>query len=130
MDLHTATVRLAGGLRMQLPKENLTAAEIVVLKHLHGQDGVVDVSRTRETKRQHRVEVERLRSTYGDKAVEACFPGASSMTRLPKTLAEAGLIAREEQNEELFDDEDDVDAAPTAPADVVAKLTAKAKALT
>lgn len=46
MLLYTAKIRLGGSLYNEVPREDLTAAEILVLQALHGNDGVVDIKST------------------------------------------------------------------------------------
>jgi hypothetical protein len=65
MDICSATVRLAGDLNFTVPKANLTIAEIVVLRRIHGDDAVVDIVKTGEAKRSLGRERGRLGTIYG-----------------------------------------------------------------
>jgi hypothetical protein len=69
-----------------VPKFGVTAAEIAVLRHIHGEDSVTDIEPAGDIQRSHREERARLVSTYGRQvdgsyqapAVEALFPGAAA----------------------------------------------------
>lgn len=106
MQLHNVTVRLGGSLNNTVPKFRVTAAEVLVLRHIHGDDSVVDVIPTDfDKKLRHDSEYARLAHVYdrgagalGDKPGAAderksimgtLFPGA--VKRLPVDLHEAGL---------------------------------------
>lgn len=112
MQLYNCVVRHAGNLGMTVHKIDLSAAEIVVLRHLHGADAVVNVSPSRETRLDSRKVRERLVELYGDKAVVECFPGATP--RLPATLAEAGV--EEEGEAAAANDSDEHDEHGDTPA--------------
>jgi hypothetical protein len=55
--------------------------ELIVLQHLHGEDAIQDVHVVGEWDATQAEVLERLRLTYGDKAVQEVFPGARP--RLP-----------------------------------------------
>lgn len=124
MQLYNCVVRHAGNLGMTVHKIDLSAAEIVVLRHLHGADAVVNVSPSRETRLDSRKVRERLVELYGDKAIVECFPGATP--RLPATLAEAGI--EEEGEGAVASESDEHDDAPASdrtlppPPDVAGRL--------
>lgn len=63
----TATVRLGGEMNFAIPKPNLTVAEVVLLRLLHGNDAVVDVRPLGTSKRTLRGEKDRLLGQYGHK---------------------------------------------------------------
>lgn len=109
---------LGGDTGNTVPKFGVTASEIAVLRHIHGEEAVFDV-RPLDTALNisQREERERLRERYGrmegdrriSPAVEALFPGAASpmFTRiadlgLPEEFfkAEKRLRARETEPEE------------------------------
>lgn len=103
-----------------VPKYNVTAAEIAVLRHIHGDEAVMDVEPSGEVKRNSRVERQRLVEAYGRRidgrfaspAVDALFPGAAS--RVFETLDELDLP------EEFFKAERRVKARPARQEEPVA----------
>jgi hypothetical protein len=68
MQLYKATVRIkppgSTSPTHELEKEDLTAPEIVVLRHVHGDDAVLRISKTKMDKREKAGEVERLRDKF------------------------------------------------------------------
>lgn len=88
MEYAQIEVRLAGSLENTVIKE-VSAAEIPVLKHIHGHDAVINIKRTRVEEVDSRVERERLERQYTPPVIEKLFPGV--MGKLPKTLVEIGV---------------------------------------
>lgn len=91
-------VRIGGNLGMVCPKENVTPAEIVVLKAIHGEDAVIEIESTKMDKTGHADELNRLRDEYtvrldgsGELLVDKLFPGARP--QLPVTLKDIGVEA-------------------------------------
>jgi hypothetical protein len=78
-------------------KYDVTAAEIAVLRAIHGDESVKDVEPAGDVKRPHRVERERLLGIYGMakipdtkvSVVETMFPGVAA--RVFETLQEIDL---------------------------------------
>lgn len=98
--MQTANILLAlGGDRdNQIPKYNVTPAEIAVLRLIHGDESVTDVEPVGELKRSSKEERQRLNDIYARvqpngtrKAVEvdALFPGAAA--RVFETFDELDL---------------------------------------
>ena len=119
MDLCTCTVRHNGNLGMTIEKGEhnpVTPAEIVVLRHIHGFDAVVNIQFNRQTNRSNMNELDRLKRFFGEAVVAECFPGARP--QLPSTLAEARLA--EDEPPELPEDDEAADLPPP-PADVLAR---------
>lgn len=94
---------LAGDTGNTVPKFGVTAAEIAVLRLLHGEDAVFDIEPVGEIQQSHRAEIERLSKAYGKTqpdgryiapAVSALYPGAAA--RVFEKLSELDLP------EELF----------------------------
>lgn len=97
MKRYEGTVRLGGDLRHTVPKTGMSAAEIVVLRYIHGHDAVVDLKPM-----DHLVQAEaeknafaplpkgyheeymRLASIYGPKRMDDIFPGYQKV--LPASL--------------------------------------------
>jgi hypothetical protein len=134
MDMCHCAVNHAGSRDMQVFKSDVTPAEIMILRALHGDDAVHRIRVTGSAKRGSRAEHVRLVRIYGGKAVAETFPG--SAPRLPDTLAEAGLRETnyrdpdpEPSEPDLEDEEDEAPAAPPAAAAAVERvLASKAKA--
>jgi hypothetical protein len=69
MKLYSARVRLAGEIKNEVNKVDLTAAEIIILQTIHGasenaSDPVVDIKETGSVKRTDAQERARLEETY------------------------------------------------------------------
>lgn len=76
--------------------KRVTAAEVAILKNIHGEDAVTNAADISKSSRSNAEEVDRLRQFYGKKAVDAVFPGA--MPTLPTSLAAVGIeVAAERQ---------------------------------
>ena len=86
MDFFTCKVRLSGSVLNEVPKINVTAPEIVMLRHLHGHDAVVGLKRTKSENVEHGVERERLSLLYGEKRMIEVFGQAHR--ELPAKLAD------------------------------------------
>jgi len=80
----------------EVPKSDVTAAEVTVLKYIHGEDAVLDVKMAGDVQRSDVEELDRLRETYGQTAdgdvisprkdiVSRLF-GMGATASLPKTL--------------------------------------------
>ncbi len=114
MQTANVMVALGGDTGNTVPKYGVTAAEIAVLRSIHGNEAVFDIEPCGEVKRGHRDERQRLVETYrskdsnGNAIVEGLFPGAAA--RVFETLAELELP------EELFKATDRVKAEPAVEA--------------
>ncbi len=119
--LYDCKVRLSGSVLNEVPRTNVSAAEIFVLRGIHGEDAVVDITdakirqkeetaRAKETgwapkhpeARRQSAEREYLEFVYGEKIINELF--GASFRSLPTKLAE------------VEDDE-----APVAPVPTAAK---------
>lgn len=89
MQTANCNVRLMGDMNNEIAKSGVTVAEIVVLRTIHGSDSVVKIAGTGNDKRPHAAELERLKGLYGDKIVEAAFPGAAP--QLPVNFKDIGI---------------------------------------
>jgi hypothetical protein len=104
MQLSNITVRLGGSVLHTVCKVDVTPAEILVLQHIHGEDGVIDIRPSRfDKRRQQAAEFERLAQLYDAGAgsfvssngeenspiMSKLFPGA--MKKLPVHLKDIGL---------------------------------------
>ena len=92
MKLATIMLAIGGGRDNTLPKYDVTAAEIAVLRAIHGEDAVFDVSPTDQNAlnengglRTNRQELSRMKEMYGKAKdgngvpfVEGLYPGAAA----------------------------------------------------
>jgi hypothetical protein len=73
LKLFSAKIRRGGDVRDEVRKDGLTAAEIKMLKKIHGKDAVLEVDETGVAQRDVQDERKRLEMLYGEKAVAAVF---------------------------------------------------------
>lgn len=69
-----------------IPGTEMTAAEIVVLRHIHGDDCLSGVESLGDANIDHRKERARLAAKYGDKVIETLFGPAAAASRLPEQV--------------------------------------------
>ena len=89
MELYSCKVRHAGNRGMEIPVDEVTPADIVLLRHVHGPDSVHSVRHIRQSNRQQAKERERLARKFSPRVFQEAYPGIAP--RLPLTLADAGL---------------------------------------
>lgn len=106
-------VLLSGSQNNQVPKFGVTTPEVLMLRHLHGEDAVVNLVERATIRVPHRQERDRLAQIYGEKRVAELF-GLSHMP-LPTDLPEREVV--DEDNEGDADDD---------PVGEVASLTGAA----
>lgn len=122
MQLYDCRVRHANAPQMVIAKEGVTAAEIMLLRHLHTAEAVTNIVPTREARLQQAKERDRLVQSFGAKVFAAVFPG--TMPRLPVNLTEAGLRedgSDPEADRALEDDADEPLPEPSAAAKAIAE---------
>ena len=100
--LYNCGVNHAGDLVHEIPKTNISAAEIMVLNHVHGEGSVVRIEPTKTVRTPHKKEYEYLVDTYGPKAVMEVF-GTGFNVRLPNKL---DLDAMNDDGDEELSEED------------------------
>jgi hypothetical protein len=88
MDQFDCKVRLAGSVGNEVRKELVTAAQIIILRHIHGEDSVLDIVGRPEVKRGDTEERDRLAKEYGALKVAELFGPVHNP--LPKTVP--GLV--------------------------------------
>lgn len=129
MDFHNCVLRHAGNLGMTVHKTDIPTPEIVLLRHIHGPDAVVQIETVRNSIPTDQRELrEKLVRFYGDKFVDDVFPSNGMVARLPRTLAEAGIGVVEEPIDE-DPASDRVLAPPPEVADKLQRAKAAAKSL-
>lgn len=65
MQTYSGTIRLSGSLYNEVSKSGMTAAEVILLRKIHGADAVVDLEPTGEINRTDNTERRRLEDIYG-----------------------------------------------------------------
>jgi len=89
MQNYNATVRLDGNILHEVPKQNITAPEIIILRYTHGDDAVVHIKKVsgkgKNNKLNQKQEIERLKMIYGDKKFTDVY-GGGYINKLPETL--------------------------------------------
>lgn len=65
MQLYNCHVRLGNTITSEVPKYEVTAAEILIFRAIHGNDAVVRVQPIRQDRRAHAAERDRLEHEYG-----------------------------------------------------------------
>lgn len=71
----------------------VTAAEILILRDIHGSDSVVNPVELTTVKRSNLDEIQRLKDQYGSNVFSRVYPGAAP--KLPETFAEVGVSIEE-----------------------------------
>lgn len=66
MQTYKVKVRLAGAVTNEVVKENVTAAEVFILRAMHGEDAVSVIEKQKMDKRSHAEERRRLHSIYAN----------------------------------------------------------------
>lgn len=89
MQLASCFVRLFGDINNEVPRGDVTPAEVAVLQSIHGPGSVVKIQPTGMDKRPHGQELERLKSFYNPKVVTDAFPGVSP--KLPVHFKDIGI---------------------------------------
>jgi hypothetical protein len=87
-------VRLGGSLLHTVQKTDITPAEVVLLRRIHGNDAVVEFERARGDFTTRQDDHARLIAVYGHKAVTEAYPQGD--TSLPKTFSAIGIRINEE----------------------------------
>jgi hypothetical protein len=80
--LYSTKVRLGGSVMHEIRKDDVTPAEIAILRILHGNDAVLEITATGDTDRDDEEELDRLRAAY-DEGLNAIEPrGSVTVDRL------------------------------------------------
>ncbi len=97
MQRYSCNVRPGGDLIHDVPKSGMSAAEIMVLNHIHGEGAVVHIEPTKMDRMKSKDEYEHLRQVYGDKPVIEVF-GNGFNVQLPSKL-DLGIDEEEEHDD-------------------------------
>ena len=76
MQIYSCKVRLSGNVNNEVRKPEVSAAEVLVLRQLHGADAVLEVKRVRMEHAPHAKERDRLNRVYGAKIITQLFGAA------------------------------------------------------
>lgn len=85
MKLYDCKVRVMGDVRDEVRKYAVTQAEITVLRRIHGEDAVSEITAAGNTDRSEHDERDRLNGSYGAKTIDRIFgvPVARISDELP-----------------------------------------------
>lgn len=106
MDYVDCMVRHRGDNYHKTPKLDITVAEVACLRHLHGDDAIVEIRKKRRGRPAARTIRDQLSELYGEPTCAALFGASSQTVTLPKTLGDIGipphspLIANDQREEE------------------------------
>lgn len=110
MQLYSAKIRLGGSLQNEVRRNGLTAAEIGVLRKIHGEQFIVEIESeglvSQNTDAQERA---RLTSAYGPKVVDEVL--GTSVHALPKDVPGVTTKRASKKSQETRDP-----GVPPAPA--------------
>jgi hypothetical protein len=95
MQIALAEILLNGNLQHSTVRV-VSAPEILILRDLHGNDAVINVTEPATLERTNAEEIERLKVFFGSEVFTKVFPG--SMPKLPSTFAEVGVEVSKEAN--------------------------------
>jgi hypothetical protein len=128
MDIAKCEVRLSGDLANSVPLSNVTPAEVLVLRAIHGEDSVVRIQQTGTDRRPHKDEYERLAQKYSqsktsdDKPVfTQIFPSAFD-PRLPVSFKDIGVDTTVSADAPVADLPDLADTDETEEVNLIPEL--------
>jgi len=125
MKLYACKLRLAGAVTNEVMKADVTAAEIEVLRALHGSDAVVDITQTGENGRTSAQERARLKNIYASEESLSSQSLGKRMALLRDLFGHDRLpLPDEPMDPALAEDEGDAEVEAT-PAPVVRTRVAK-----
>lgn len=117
MQVVNCTVAIAGDMRNTVAKENITVAELIILRELHGHDAVRNIQVVGKASVDSHEERERLAGIYAKPpTIVRDVLGATGP--VPKTLKEAGI-----DNEFVIDAPEDGGGRKKASAAQAMKVT-------
>lgn len=99
MQLYDAICRPGGQLTHEVPKVGLSAPEVILLRAIHGDDGVIRLKPSKVKRDDGVDEGDRLRQIYGEKAVARAF-GTTFGSTLPKELPKEWLNGSNEESDD------------------------------
>lgn len=123
MKLYSVKINLAGSLLNQVRKDHVTAAEIVLLRAVHGDDAVNEITHTANVNRSDRAERARLSKMYTKTSPKGTKRGAELVREflgiesqaLPDEVPEIALKPRAEDFSLADEEEEVIEAVNAAP---------------
>lgn len=102
MQFYSAKIRLGGSLQNEVRRESLTAAEIGVLRAIHGDDAVLEIEAVSGSSDLNDAgERARLTAVYGEKVVKETL--GTSVHQLPKELPDVAKPRKSRETRALKD---------------------------
>lgn len=108
METADCEVRLLGDLNNSVPKQNVTPAEALIIRTIHGPDSIIKLKITGSDKRPHKEEHARLELIYGQSVSDngtfifsKLFPQQFD-PKLPVKFSEIGIEVDESSGGESF----------------------------
>lgn len=124
MKLYSCKLRLAGATTNEIEKPEVTAAEIEVLRELHGIDAVVDIKEAGENKLSSAEERARLRRFYANPESLNTQMAAKRANMLRNLFGHDRLPLPDELLEPITDGDDDFEE-PAVVAEPVRRTRVK-----
>lgn len=97
MQIYDVSVRPGGYMGTDVPKKNVSAAEILVLRHIHGEDSVINIKPRKMAKGHSHAEFRAaLAAKYGETLIATVFGPNKHNVQLPVRLEDAPAVAEAE----------------------------------
>jgi len=128
MKLYSCKLRLAGATTNEIFKSDVTAAEVEVLRELHGVDAVVDITETGESKVSSAEERARLRRLYANPESLNTQMAARRANMLRNLFGHDRLPLPDEVLEPVNDGGDDLEEPAPAATEPVRRTRVPRKA--
>lgn len=125
MKLYSCKLRLAGAVTNEILKADITAAEIEVLREIHGADSVVDIKSTGENTHNSMQERARLKRIYASEESLSAQSLGKRIAMLRNLFGHDRLPLPDEPMDPANVEEIDEEAIEAAPAPVVRTRVAK-----
>lgn len=126
MKLFSCKLRLAGAVTNEVQKTEVTAAEIEVLREIHGADAVLDIKSVGENTSNSAQERARLKRLYASEESLSSQSLGKRMAMLRNLFGHDRLALPDEVVDRAAEEGEDVDEAlDAAPAPVVRTRVAK-----
>lgn len=89
MQICSVTVRLRGDITQERTGKLVTVAEIPILRHIHGEDSVLNIQPAGRSKTSRAEEIERLKIEYGPELFATVYTGWQP--KLAESLEDIGI---------------------------------------
>lgn len=119
MKLYSCKLRLAGAVTNEVLKDDVTAAEIEVLREIHGGDAVLDIKATGEDGKTSAQERARLKRIYASEESLSSQSLGKRMAMLRNLFGHDRLALPDEPVDRISDEDEGADEVEAAPAPVV-----------